>query len=164
MDQEIWKDIEEFGGRYQISNWGNVKSFAQEPRYGKILRWKVCSTNGYRLYMLAPNPSQRVARYAHRLVAEAFIPNPNGYNTVDHRNTKERQNNHVSNLQWLPHGENIRKDQAQLIECSHPVQGKFLAKGTREAAKKVSCTRGNVQWALRKGTTTRTGWSFKIIS
>lgn len=162
MEQEIWKDIEEFGGRYQISNYGRVKSFAQEPQYGKIIRWKP-NNAGYPFYLLSHGPGNRIARYAHRLVAEAFIPNPSNYNTVDHRNSSERQNNHVSNLQWLPHGENCRKDQAQLIECSHPVQGKILVRGTREAAKAVSCTRGNVQWALRKGTTTRTGWTFKII-
>lgn len=162
MEQEIWKDIEEFGGRYQISNWGNLKSFAQEPRYGKILKWKT-NNSGYRIYMLSLDKKTLVARLAHRLVAEAFIPNPNNHNTVDHRDSSDRQNNHVSNLQWLPHGDNCRKDQAQLIECSHPVQGKHLVRGTREAAKLVSCTRGNVQWALRKGTTIRTGWSFKII-
>ncbi len=161
MEQEIWKEIPEFGGRYLISNQGRVKSFAQEPQYGKFLKWKK-NNSGYCFYLLAVGPNQRKSKYAHRLVAEAFIPNPNNYNSVDHIVSKERQNNCVSNLQWLPIAENARKDQAQMIECSHPIQGKILARGTREAAKAISCTRGNVQWALRKGTTTRTGWSFKI--
>ncbi len=162
MEQEIWKEIPEYGGRYFVSNHGNVKSFVQESRYGKLMRWKL-NNSGYRFYMLSPGPKQRVAKYAHRLVAEAFVPNPNLYKTVDHIVRNERQNNHATNLQWLPHAENCRKDQAYLIECEHPVQGKILAKGTREAAKVASCTRGNVQWALRKGNHTRTGWSFKII-
>lgn len=162
MEQEIWKDIEEFGGRYQISTHGRVKSFAQESQYGKIIRYKL-NLSGYAFYMLARGKKDRVARYAHRLVAEAFIPNPNNYSTVDHIVCSERKNNHVSNLQWLPHDENCRKDQAHFVECHHPVQGKVLAKGTREAAKVASCTRSNVQWAIRKGATTRTGWSFKVI-
>jgi hypothetical protein len=162
MEQEIWKDIEEFGGRYQISNLGRVKSFAQEPQYGKIIRWKL-SNSGYRFCMLTLGPKQRVARRISRLVAEAFVPNPNGYDTVDHINKNSKQNDCASNLQWLPHAENVRKDQAFFVECTHSVLGKHLVKGTRQAALVASCTRGNVQYAIRKNATTRTGWSFKII-
>lgn len=91
---EIWKDIDwikGFEGYYQISNYGNVKALARnvvkssgviQPRKERIMAKRI-STDGYYIAKLNVNKkSKNVA--IHILVATAFIPNPNGYNEVNH--------------------------------------------------------------------------------
>ena len=101
--REIWKDIEEFVGLYQVSNLGRVRSIERDEnghihnyiRKGKILK----PANGKYLFVsLCKNGIKKNYRI-HRLVAETFLPNPNGYKEVNHKseNTKD---NRVINLEW----------------------------------------------------------------
>ena len=118
MNTEIWKDIEGYEGYYQVSNLGNVRSLDRieyDPfnRGGcngrkRLLKGRVLKqgtgTNGYRYVNLSVN--QKSKKYSiHRLVAEAFIPNPDNLPTVDHIN-RNKTDNTVSNLRWLSHYDN----------------------------------------------------------
>ena len=103
---EIWKDIEGFEGRYQISNLGNVKSL----RYGgrdevRNLVPKV-NNHGYEWVELFKNREKSYFQI-HRLVAKAFIPNPTGLPIVNHKDENIR-NNCVDNLEWCTHEYNVR--------------------------------------------------------
>lgn len=103
---EIWKDIEGFEGRYQISNLGNVKSL----RYGgrNEARNLVPKVNnyGYEWVELFAN-GKRKCLQVHRLVAAAFIPNPNEYPIINHKDENPK-NNKVDNLEWCNQKYNTR--------------------------------------------------------
>lgn len=90
--KEIWKNIKEYEGLYQISNFGNVKSI----RSNKIL--KVNKSNEYDMVTLFKN-GKRKFLYIHRLVAENFIKNPNKLECVNHKD-ENKKNNEITNLEW----------------------------------------------------------------
>ena len=94
--KEIWKDKKDYEGHYQVSNWGRVKSI----KFGKeiILKQHINIKGGYYYVCLLKNGKHK-NYYAHRLVAEAFLPNPNNYKEVNHKD-ECKTNNVVSNLEW----------------------------------------------------------------
>ena len=123
MGKEVFKDIEGFPG-YQIGNHGTVLSFWKRKHYTTGYgTYNYISNdpteisqsddgNGYRKVMLyCKHNGKRYCKKVHRLVAEAFVPNPNGYETVDHIKSGRigKLNNSAENLQWMPRAENIRK-------------------------------------------------------
>ena len=107
---EIWKDIKGFEGIYQVSNTGKVKSLARvvKTKNGHYQSYneKILKTQktGYCLVMLCKE-RKRFPRQVHRLVAEAFIPNPENKPFIDHIDTNP-QNNNIDNLRWVTQKEN----------------------------------------------------------
>ena len=95
---EIWKDIKGYEGLYQVSNKGHVKSLNYR-RTGKegILKGRL-DKDGYLRVGLCKNKKQKPF-YIHRLVAKAFLPNPNNLPEVNHID-ENKENNHVENLEW----------------------------------------------------------------
>ena len=102
--EEIWKDNEGFEGRYQISSLGRVKSFLKDTDNGVILKPMVC-TNGY-LRIDLRNNGRTYKLLVHRVVAEAFLPNQNHFEYVNHKD-ESRDNNCVDNLKWCTHKYNV---------------------------------------------------------
>lgn len=118
---EIWKDIAGYENLYEISNYGNVRAKYREfiGKDGKLKK--------YHERMLKPDTSVLKRGYVrvtlskdyvvtrfqvHRLVAEAFIPNPDNKPFVNHIDNNGL-NNHVSNLEWCTHSENMIHAQKQ---------------------------------------------------
>jgi len=102
---EVWKDIEGFEGLYQVSNTGKVKSIAgYNKKFKKDIILKPLLLKGYHQYSLSKNGVQKCF-LAHRLIANAFIPNPHNKPFVNHLD-KVRGNNHVDNLEWCTQMEN----------------------------------------------------------
>lgn len=96
---QIWKDIEGYKGHYQISNYGNVRSLKKDA----FLR-KCAYLKGYKIISLWKNGIGKMFR-VYRLVAAAFIPNPENKPCVDHIDG-DRANNHADNLRWVTVKEN----------------------------------------------------------
>lgn len=111
---EIWKDIIGYEGLYQISNLGSVKSLERYRAYknGKPRHMKSKklipgrSKCGYYTVVLYKE-GKRKTHTIHRLVAKAFIPNPNNYPYVNHID-ENKTNNHISNLEWCTASYNSR--------------------------------------------------------
>lgn len=96
---EIWKDIKDYEGIYQVSNLGRVKSLPRKHNLNYKIRKLVPDKDGYSTVVLYNNGSKCKNMKVHRLVAQAFIPNPNDYPQVNHID-EVKSNNHVDNLEW----------------------------------------------------------------
>lgn len=119
MKEEIWKDIEETQGYYQISNYGRVKSV---PRFHKtkdtgyyskekILKPSMDNLGYLQVQIRKPEGYNTRNGYKtkriHQLVAKAFIPNPNNYPVINHIDGN-KSNNNVDNLEWCSHKYNVQ--------------------------------------------------------
>lgn len=100
---EEWRDIVDYEGLYQVSSKRRVKSFHHSKV--KILR-QGFNPSGYSTVSLHKNGKPKT-RLVHRLVAQAFIPNPENKPEVDHKDNN-RGNANVENLQWVTSSENTQ--------------------------------------------------------
>ena len=101
LEQEVWKDIKGYEGLYQINNFGKVKSLKKYAgrsfRKEKILK-EYIDKDGYIKVILCKNNKTRFLSI-HRLLAEAFIPNPNNFPQINHKD-EDKSNNSLENLEW----------------------------------------------------------------
>lgn len=98
LPKQIWKDIEGYEGLYQVSNTGKVRSLNyRHTGKTKVLKQHT-KDNGYKRIGLNRN-GKRTNYFIHRLVAQAFIPNPNNYPIINHKD-ENKTNNAVWNLEW----------------------------------------------------------------
>lgn len=110
--EEIWKDIVNFEGYYQVSNHGNVKSLSRTVLYKDGRKWHIdtkilrpCfTTKGY-LYVNLSKNGHPYPYVIHRLVANAFIAKIDNKPQVNHKDTV-KTNNKASNLEWVNNSEN----------------------------------------------------------
>lgn len=105
-----WRDIEGFEGQYMVSNTGLVKSLkGKSERIMRTRRKKIIKKDGtveldYEELILS-NKGVQYSKLVHRLVAQAFIPNPQNKPEVNHID-ENKGNNSVENLEWNTHEEN----------------------------------------------------------
>jgi len=96
--KEEWRDIADFP-KYEVSNTGRVRRKAWDLVPGRI-------PSGHLTVALSNGSGKPKSIYVHRLVAQAFLDNPDDKPVVNHRNGKP-SDNHVRNLEWATYGENI---------------------------------------------------------
>ena len=116
--EEIWKPTPYDG--YWISNLGRIKSYRVDKVNGKIMKPYAC-TKGYLQIDISFDGRKRKNRkhfFIHRLVAEAFIPNPDNFTQVNHKD-EDKANNRVDNLEW----------------CTNEYNANYGTKNERVAAK-----------------------------
>lgn len=112
LPYEVWRDVKDYEGLYQVSNMGNVKSLdriiIKKDGKSKTIKERVLSpnksSNGYLTVQLYPQIEHK-RWLIHRLVAQAFIPNPYNLPQIDHINAI-RDCNKVDNLRWVTVSEN----------------------------------------------------------
>ena len=107
--EEIWKDVKGYEGIYQISNLGKVKSLNRilsngSKRKGIVLK-QYTNRDGYVFVCLSKDGKSKTT-YIHRLVADAFVPNDENEDEVDHLDNN-KLNNFSSNLEWVSRKENV---------------------------------------------------------
>lgn len=128
---ENWRDIEGYEGFYQVSNMGRVKSLGRwvntkgdSVKFNKerILK-PVKDKDGYLIVGLNKGGSKKMHK-VHRLVLNAFIPNPNNLPEVNHID-EDKTNNRVSNLEWMTSKDNTRYSQAVAVN-QYTLDGKFI--------------------------------------
>lgn len=115
--KEIWKDIKGYEGYYQVSSFGRVRALNRvvnyKDMYGNISKRFIKGKMLKTCYVPNSYPSlslsiKNVVKHhsVHRFVAQAFVPNPLKKEEVNHIDSN-RENNHVSNLEWCTHAENM---------------------------------------------------------
>lgn len=111
--KEIWKNVIGYEGYYEVSNLGNIRSVERKVE-GKNNSVRIISgkqmtpqldLHGYWSILLCKNGKKKM-HLLHRLVAEAFVPNPNGYKYVNHKD-EHRTNAKAENLEWCTQQYNL---------------------------------------------------------
>lgn len=112
--EEIWKDVKDYEGLYQVSNLGKVRTLGKIVHYrdGRTYRYpcKILNQNmarGYLYVNLRKMDHSKKYVAVHRLVAEAFIQNPDNLPEVNHKD-ENTANNNVVNLEWCSRSYNCK--------------------------------------------------------
>lgn len=168
MKKEVWKPIKGYEGIYAVSDLGRVKSL---PRNGTIRQERVLRGNfkrsGYVNIVLQKNGKPRTFRL-HRLVARAFIPNPENKPQVNHKNGNKRDNR-ATNLEWVTSSENLKHKFSVLgwqadrhgIKKVRCVENGKIYDGRRLAERENKLPYGCIKQAIqRKGTAGNLHWEY----
>lgn len=143
QEQEIWKDVVGYEGLYQVSNLGRVKSVARyidrhakhviHKKYIKEKILKQCNNAaGYPCVNLCNKGIHKTSR-VHRLVAIAFIPNPENKEQINHKDGN-RANPNVNNLEWVTNTEN-QIHSWKYLNRVNPHKGKKFSEETKRKMK-----------------------------
>jgi hypothetical protein len=109
---EQWRDVIGYEGLYQVSDLGRVKSLRKKVKSKQnsfcYKRERILKQYFYKGYLRAclTHACKKETLSIHRLVAIAFIPNPENKNSVNHKNTT-KNDNFISNLEWNTQKENV---------------------------------------------------------
>lgn len=115
MEHEIWKPVAGFEGKYEVSDKGHVRRLSyvkHTKRNGDVVvptkQLNLLPQNsGYlRVALISSGTKHWKSKLVHRLVAEAFIPNPDNYPIVNHKD-EDKTNNCVDNLEWCTQSHNM---------------------------------------------------------
>ena len=163
--EEIWKDIEGYEGLYQVSNLGRVKSL----KYNKTGRERILkidkNKNGY-LYILLYKNNKRKHYRIHRLVANAFIENPNNYPYINHKD-ECKSNNNVNNLEWcspkynINHGTCIKRRVEKQSKQVYCLEDDTIYKSITECGKILQLSIGNISSVLNRRRKHTKGYTFR---
>ena len=103
-EQEVWRPVKDYEGYYEISNFGKLMSLNYKGNgYKKILKTNINEFGYERIRLNVEKVGKN--KKIHRLVAEAFIDNPENKRCVNHKDGNKRNNN-LTNLEWCTHSEN----------------------------------------------------------
>lgn len=162
-EKEIWKDVKGYENLYKVSNLGEVKSL----NYRKSLKEKILKPrNNGDNYLCVILKGKK--KYIHRLVAEAFISNPNNYKEVNHKD-ENKQNNNANNLEWCTrkyncnYGTKNEKTSKKVVQYDKVMNKINEYKSISEASKKTKVFISSISAVCKKKRKTAGGyiWRYK---
>ena len=167
---EHWKEIAGYEGLYEVSDIGRVKSLWHGKE--KILK-PLNNTRGYLQVMLCKDGHTK-RLLVHRLVADAFIQNPNNLGTVNHKD-EVKTNNTVSNLEWMSRKDNNNygnRNKRVSEALSKPVQmfdkstGELLSTfpSTKEAERVTGINQGSISHCCNGKLKSAGGYIWKYLT
>lgn len=132
-----WKDIVGYENEYQINQFGEIRTLKDSPKLKKydVLKPQISKRNGYVYQMLYKNGKEKLLR-VHRLVAMAFLPNPNNLPQVNHKDGN-KQNNSVYNLEWCEQSDNMKHAYKNGLQIPSENQRKAIINTNKLKQKKV---------------------------
>lgn len=156
-----WRPIDGFVGDYEVSNTGLVRS--RKTGHYRLLKPKLNKFTGYQFVILYDKNKTRSVTI-HRLVAEAFLPNPDNLSVVNHKD-EDKTNNNVDNLEWcttLYNNEYSKRKRYKAIDV-YSLDGEYLATFASEtiAATFLGVSKGMVTMALAGDRHTCAGFILK---
>lgn len=174
-DIEYWKMIPGYEGQYMVSSWGRVKSFNYFNTKKEHLLTPHKNQNGYLSAQLCKKGKTKLI-LIHRLVALAFIPNPDNLPVINHKD-ENKTNNRMDNLEWCTYSHNSkhgnRKEKVIKTMIANgtakPVaqlfNGKIIAKysSISEAARATGCHSGDISYVCRGFFKTHKGFGWRYI-
>ena len=168
MSKEVWRDVKDYEGLYQVSDRGRVKSLNYHRSDKEKILKQSKHKSGY-MYAALYKDGERKYYRVHRLVATAFIPNPENYSEVNHLDDNH-SNNCVKNLEWCSskynrnygtRNERASKSTSKSVIC---VETGEVFNSIKEAHEKTgivaSCISGCVNHKKRYRTARRYHWQF----
>ena len=156
---EVWKDIIGWEGKYQVSNLGRVRTLNYKRTNQIRIMSGVTDIRGYKCIAFREGGAGSRQKHfmVHRLVAQAFIPNPEGKPFVNHRDGN-RKNNNASNLEWCTREEN---EKHKIYVLGHPsgsvippkkvicVETGQVYPSVSSAARAIGVSQGAISFALK---------------
>lgn len=158
---EVWKDIPDWEGKYQISSLGRVRSLNFKQTGKTKVMSGITDIRGYKSIAFRPNGRNSKQKHymIHRLVAEVFIPNPENKPFVNHKNGV-REDNRKENLEWVTRSENelhkiykLKKRSGSMIppKAVRCVETGEVYQSQCEAARSNGVTQGAISLAMLNG-------------
>lgn len=158
---ELWEDIPDYEGKYQVSNLGRIRNIQRNNHILKLSD----DGKGYKKVKLCKNKKSKLFR-VHRLVAQVFIPNPNNLPEVNHIDFN-RLNNKYDNLEWCDRQHNMNHSVKGNRFHNKPIlcinnDTKIYYNSIEEASEKTGIHRSNIGRCCNKKRKTAGGlkWMF----
>jgi hypothetical protein len=182
--QEIWEDVGGYEGLYKVSIFGRVKSLdrvitiCRNGKYIKYFQNGRIIRNGNRQEYLSVTlylQNKRTTYNVHRLVAQAFIPNPENKRTVNHKNGI-KNDNRAENLEWATYSENEKhaynyglkfndigaKDSQSIQISQYTLDGKWIRNwgSAKQVQRELGFSQGNISKCVKGHPKYKTSYGF----
>lgn len=177
IEEEIWKDVKDYEGRYQVSNQGRVKRLYHRSGKERVISPEKVMGGYLRVNLYKNGKAKHIS--VHRLVAQTFIPNTENWPEVNHKD-EVKTNNSVANLEWCSKAYNCqygtRTERMMLTRNTRKSYGAEQAvvatrngierwfRSQHEASQQLGLNQGCIHYCLVGRQHHTGGWSFRLAA